>query len=425
LAGDPEDYPQRFIEGCGAAGIEVSEIDVATAIAREPLLNPQARRVFEVPDATIEPFRLVAANVQSATEHGAQVWTNAEVVGFRIRAGRILAVDVKDTRDGHRLTVETGGVVSASGAWAGRVARLAGIDLAVAPGWGVMVIVNERLTRSVVNRCRMPSDGDILLPVGTVSIAGTTSRTMESPDGFEISRDEVMSVINASSQMVPALMHARVLRVYAGARPLYDPSQERGASRSLSRAHTVLDHAPAGVDNFVSIVGGKLTTYRLMAEQTADAICRKLGNQAPCRTGDEPLPGAEPGRHYSLGGRLSVNEVQRGGADADLVCECELINLRAVDACIAGTPGIRLDGMLRALRLGMGPCQGAFCSLRAAGALARARLADGEPALQPLKDFLEERFRGNRPILWGDQARQVAVNEIIYREVLNLDHAAT
>jgi glycerol-3-phosphate dehydrogenase len=269
----------------------------------------------------------------------------------------------------------------------------------------------------------MPSDGDIILPVGTVSIAGTTSRTMESPDGFEISRDEVLKVLRASSEMVPGMMRARVLRVYAGARPLYDPSQERGASRALSRAHTVLDHTAAGVENFVSIVGGKLTTYRLMAEQTADAICSKLGNDAVCHTRDQPLPGAESGHHYSLGGRLAVNESQRGGADADLVCECELVNMRAVEACIAGTPGIRLDGMLRALRLGMGPCQGAFCSLRAAGVLARTGAADGEPALQPLKDFLEERFKGNRPILWGDQARQLAINEIIYREVLNLDHA--
>jgi len=85
-----------------------------------------------------------------------------------------------------------------------------------------------------------------------------------------------------------------------------------------------------------------------------------------------------------------------------------------------GRPAI--DDMLRALRLGMGPCQGAFCTLRAAGILEEMRPV-GASALQPARDFLEERMRGDRPILWGDQARQLGLNELIYRDVFDLDHA--
>jgi glycerol-3-phosphate dehydrogenase len=210
--------------------------------------------------------------------------------------------------------------------------------------------------------------------------------------------------------------------VFAGARPLYDPRHGEGESRSLSRSHTVLDHAGDGVENFVSIVGGKLTTYRLMAEHTADVICRKLGVDAPCRTAEEPLPETRArGRHYSIGERLSQREEEAGGADADLVCECELVGREMVTGFVERHGRRPIDDLLRALRLGMGPCQGAFCTLRAAGIMEAMRPA-GTAALQPVRDFLDERMKGDRPILWGDQARQFGLGELIHREVLDLDH---
>jgi glycerol-3-phosphate dehydrogenase len=70
----------------------------------------------------------------------------------------------------------------------------------------------------------------------------------------------------------------------------------------------------------------------------------------------------------------------------------------------------------------MGPCQGAFCTLRAAGILERMR-PSGVAALNPVRHFLDERMKGDRPIMWGDGARQFRLNEIIYRDVLALDHA--
>jgi len=421
LDGDPEDYPEQFLAGCQRAGIPVEEVPVSQS--REPLLGPRLRRAFAVPDATIQPFDLAAANVRSAEAYGAVVHRYRRLVGVATRAGRVCEVEVEDVRSGERERIETSLLVSAAGAWASQVAALVGVELRVTPGWGIMLVLSQRLCRAVVNRCRPPSDGDIVVPVGTVCIAGTTSRTEDTLDRYEISRQEVDLVLEAAAEMIPAVREARVLRVYAGARPLYDPGADRAASRALTRAHTVVDHAPDGVEGFVSVVGGKLTTYRLMAEDAADLACRKLGVDAPCRTAEEPLPGSEPGRHYWLGARLEANERDREGADADLVCECELVTREGLEEFLASSPDADLEDLLRALRLGMGPCQGAFCSLRAAGLLQRLRPRAGLEALVPLVAFLEERAKGNRPVLWDDQARQHRLNEIIYREVLALDHA--
>lgn len=422
LRGDPEDYPPRFLEGCRRAGIEVEEITVEKAHRREPLLSDAVERAFWVPDATIDPWALVAANAASAMEHGAEVRRYTRLAGAELRAGRVLAVELVGVRSGERERVEVGLLASAAGHWAGRIAAMLGVELKMAPGWGAMVVMNQRLSQAVVNRCRLPGDGDIVVPVGPVSILGTTSHTLDLLEGYEVTQEEVRHVMKEAARLVPSVLDGRPLRVYAGARPLYDPGHDPAASRSLTRSHTVLDHGHQGVDNFVSIVGGKLTTYRLMAEDAADLICRKLGVSVPCRTAEEPLPAARRQfRHFVLGDRLTEREMRLQGADADLVCECELVSSEAVRSCIRELGLPSLHDMLRALRLGMGPCQGGFCTLRAAGLL--AELTPGLDPLAPARDFLEERFRGQRPLMWGDQVRQFRLNEIVHREVLALDHA--
>jgi glycerol-3-phosphate dehydrogenase len=422
LDGDPDDYPPRFLDGCRKAGIEVEEIPAGEARRREPLLSDRLGRAFAVPDATIEPWGLVADNAASAVEHGAGIRPYTRLVGLGVERGRVRWADLEDVRSGERERVEVNFLASAAGYWAGRVAALAGVKLQMAPGWGTMVVMNQRLSSCVVNRCRPPGDGDILVPVGPVSILGTTDTTLDT-DTYEVTPREVRFIVSEGAAMIPAAAERRVLRVFAGARPLYDPAHGAGGSRTLSRSHTVLDHGPDGVENFVSIVGGKLTTYRLMAEHAADAICARLGVEEPCRTAEEALPEAkEHPRHYSVGDRLTERELKAEGADADLVCECELVTrdmVREFVDSFAGRP--RIDDMLRGLRLGMGPCQGGFCTLRAAGILERM-LPSGDDALAPVRDFMDERLKGDRPIMWGDQARQFRLNEIIYRDVLALDH---
>lgn len=425
LRGDEEDYPGRFLAGCAAAGIETEEVDAAAERRREPLLTDALARAFRVPDAAVNSFELAASNARAARGMGAAIHPYHRLLGVHVEAGRVTGIEVEDVFAGERQRVEVDLIANATGAWAGGVARLAGVELDVTPGWGVMVVMNQRLCRQVVNRCRPPGDGDIVVPVGTVCIAGTTDRTVDVLEDYEIGRDEVLEVLRPSAELIPAVRTERVLRVFAGARPLYDPARDRSESRTLTRTHTVLDHAQDGVEGFVSIVGGKLTTYRLMAEETADVLCAKRGVRAPCRTAEEPLPEPEPPRRWQLGVRLEANEEEREGADADLVCECELVSRTTCERFLGERPDADLEDMLRGLRLGMGPCQGGFCSLRAAALLRTARDAQGAAALGPLSEFLEERFRGSRPILWGDAARQSRLNEIIYREVFALDHAPT
>ncbi|MBW7886517.1 MAG: (2Fe-2S)-binding protein, partial [Caldilineaceae bacterium] len=271
---------------------------------------------------------------------------------------------------------------------------------------------------------------------------------------------EVQLMLEEGEKLVPGISRARVLRAWAGVRPLYQEGFA-GDSRDATRALALLDHQQRdGVAGFLTITGGKWTTFRLMAETTMNKACEQLGVERPCRTAGTQVPGIDQG-HYWLGHRL--HEVEEHRLQGELVCECELVTRTMLEQAAVQNPTVTLDDLRRDVRLGMGPCQGGFCTYRAAGILHEMQLmARGETAaashdqsespwevaymqspahhaanLPPkpapqrppqsnpnllLRDFLQERWRGLTPILWGQQLKQERLDELIYLGIMNADH---
>jgi glycerol-3-phosphate dehydrogenase len=431
LPDDDQSYAERFAAGCAEAGIPTEELPAARARQREPLLSRDVVMAYAVPDGGIDSWALLRSMVADAEAHGARVLARHPVVGFERRDGRLTAVRVHDRTAGEDKLIGCEWVVNATGAWAGEVGRLAGVPIHMIPGKGVMVVMAGRYVRGVVNALRKPADGDIIVPQHEVAILGTTSVEVQSPDDIRVDLADVDKMVDMCAQMVPSIGTGRVLRAFAGSRPLYrpepaaaDPSAgpgpEVGDTRAVSRTFTVLDHATRdGLENMLSIVGGKLTTCRQMAEALVDKLAASMGVTTPCTTATEPLPGADHGNH-----RLAapLARVEREVAYGELLCECELVTTAQVREAVAA--GVEeLEDLRRRLRVGFGPCQGAFCVWRAAGVLCEER-GDAEPAGHPLTGlarFLEERWRGQHATIWGDQARQLLLNQAIYRGIFALE----
>jgi glycerol-3-phosphate dehydrogenase len=107
----------------------------------------------------------------------------------------------------------------------------------------------------------------------------------------------------------------------------------------------------------------------------------------------------------------------------DIVCECELVSRDQVENAI-NSLGIQYIGDIQhRTRLGMGPCQGGFCTYRALGIMQETGRLSPDESIQILKEFLQRRFRGIRPALWGDQLREEQLVESIYLGILNMGHA--
>lgn len=324
LPGDDTDYFERLHDACESIGIDVSVEAGDRAREAVPELTAEAERVLSVPDAVIYPSRLVAATAESARQHGAAIHTHAPVTDLHVaeREGedgdaeaRVTGATIGGNLDER---VDAAYVVNATGAWAGELATMADLDVAMRPTRGVMVAVESPGLDTVLNRCRAPSDGDIVVPHEFQAILGTTSVAVDDPDEYPKADWEIERTIEECAAMVPDVRDREPIRTYWGVRPLYEPDEaERAAGggdeRGISRGFALLDHRDRDdVDGMVTIVGGKLTTHRLMAEAVTDLVGERLDAGGNCTTASEQLAASDdPEQLDSLVGRYDA------GAPAD------------------------------------------------------------------------------------------------------------
>ena len=312
LSDDDAEYFAEKRAACESVGIPTEELDPAAARELVPDLASDVERAIRVPDAVIYPSRLVAANALDAENHGATVRPNAPLESLTVRDGRITEAEVGGTVDDVvRPTV----VVNAAGAWAGKVAAMAGLDVNMQPTRGVMVSVEYDGLGPVLNRCRDPDDGDIIVPHESEAVLGTTSVPVNDPDDYEMARWEIETSIEECAAMLPPVADSSIVREWWGLRPLYAPDADERGGRGISRGFFRIDHASDGVENAVSVVGGKLTTYRLMAESTADLVCDRLGVDGECETAEHELPRVDDPDRLDE----AVDDYGRGPTDADVV----------------------------------------------------------------------------------------------------------
>ncbi len=423
---DDPDYGDKFLAGCKRAGIPVEEVPVGSMLRQEPYLNPRILRCFRVPDGSADSFLATDMNASSARQYGAQILSYNILEKFLIANNQIRGAVCRSLIDNEESTIEADFIINATGAWAGQIAKLAGLSVRVIPGKGSMLAINHRIVNTVINRCKPPSDGDILVPAHTVAVMGTTDVPVKDPDHFAIEPWEVHLMLEEGDKIIPGFSQMRILRAWAGVRPLY---QEKGVSdtRDISRAFVLLDHETRdGLFGLITITCGKWTTYRKMAESAVDLVCLKLNIKRNCRTHLEPLPDprtkrsftSRPGSPY----RSRLAEVEENRLQGSLICECELTTEDEITHSILENSAKSIDDIRRETRMGMGPCQGGFCTYRAAGLLHKLRPVSVDSTNLALRDFLDERWKGLLPILWGQQLRQERLDQLIYLSILNADH---
>ena len=312
----PEDDAAYFDEkraACEEIGIETRLLDGEEARAHVPDLAADVERAMWVPDGVVYPSRLCAANAADAEAHGAAVHPHAPLESLVVEEGQVIEAAIGGEVG---ASVEPEYLVNATGAWAGTVASMAGVELEMAPSRGVMISVAYDDLRPVLNRCRTPADGDIVVPHPGEAVLGTTSVPVSNPDTYEKADWEIEASVRECAAMLPPVADAPTIRTWWGVRPLYAPDERTSRRRGISRGFFTLDHAADGVGNFTSIVGGKLTTYRKMAAAVSDHVCDWLGVDKASETARRPLPGADdPGRLDEL---VAAYDGQ-GPTDADVL----------------------------------------------------------------------------------------------------------
>ncbi len=251
-------------------------------------------------DAQSDDARLVVATARSAFEHGATILTWAGVTELLSDGGRVSGAVVRCSETRASVRINAAVVVNATGPWCDRIRRFEDSRrkplLRLTKGVHVMV-PRDRLGNNEAVTLTSPIDGRVMfaLPWGKWTYIGTTDTdTQESPDDVAASPDDVRYLLRSANAHFPnaRLSEEDVVASWAGLRPLIDDGE--GGASAVSREHIISE----GNGGMITIAGGKLTTYRLMAAQVVNLVVRKLPLRNPPLPADagtdvECLPGGE------------------------------------------------------------------------------------------------------------------------------------
>jgi glycerol-3-phosphate dehydrogenase len=234
-------YKTPFLENCSAWGIPIREITPEQARAIEPALNPELKLAVQVPDATMDAWRLPLQFLATAKANGADIHHFSEVIDIHQKAGIVTGVQILDHKTLKTYDLQGDMVVNATGAWSGKISAMVDINVPIQPAPGVMVAVNARLTHMVINRLQPAGQGDIVVPQRGLSIIGTSFWLTDDPDVLELPRDHIQKMVGMGAELVPAVQHTPIHSAWLAVRPLLGNTDANHA-QMISRTFDCYDH---------------------------------------------------------------------------------------------------------------------------------------------------------------------------------------
>jgi glycerol-3-phosphate dehydrogenase len=270
-------------------------ISIQETLRRAPKLRRRGlKKALLYYDAQTNDAQLTVTVLRTAAQFGAVVTNYTQVTGFTRANGKLTGAVVSDVLTNQELTVSARHIINATGVFAEQVAALTGDEskATVEPSKGIHLVVDRERLRITDTAVVLPEteDGRILyiIPWSARAVIGTTDTGSGNLDDPQANPDDIAYLMKHVNQYLEVnLTNEDILSVYAGYRPLVKSRGARAAE--LSRTHVVLQE----VNGMVTIVGGKLTTYRRMAQDTVDVLAKRDG-----------MPISHPTRNLLLTGAI-------------------------------------------------------------------------------------------------------------------------
>ena len=343
------------------------------------------------------PERLCLENIIDAREHGAVTFNYAEVTGALRIGDSIQGVRVRDLLSNDKAEVEVKSriVINASGAWFDGVAGIltSPESQQIRTTKGVHITCPPVTNHAIVVFSSIDGRLMFVIPWLGYSWIGTTDTDFkDDPATVQANTEDVDYTLRSVKEYFPTLESERIYFSNAGVRALV---KEKGSESSVSRMHRIADGATSGASNLISVLGGKITGYRAIAEEATDAVCAKLNVKASCQTAVTPLPGTRGDRSirdsanattagmpqeavahlFNLYGNRATEVINLAAESQDLY---ELLSPHAADIAAQIVFAAReeqcmrlVDFLLRRTLLGFSEDQGQSAAARAASLLAQ------------------------------------------------------
>jgi glycerol-3-phosphate dehydrogenase len=272
FVGFKNEYTERALDAAKDIGVHFKVINPKNAFRENPLLNPKIDIVIETEDRNINATEFCKLNCESAIKRNGVLLEHTSVKDIKKEN-----VDEYVIFTNHGKIV-TKYIVNATGAWANQIANKLGITLPLLYNQGT-IIIQKSLSPRGLQHFRQPGDGDAYIVHNEFTWIGTTSTTINSPEEAKPEPWAERYLKDEFSVILPGVINEKTISTLVGIRPLLKTSNIVDG-RGQSRDFRIIENP----ENLFHIIGGKLTTARLMAEKISDKICKKQGIKSKCTT---------------------------------------------------------------------------------------------------------------------------------------------
>ncbi len=259
------------------------------------LVTDRLKEGFMYYDGQTNDVRLTMALLRTAATYGAAIANYAEVTSFVSEDGKVCGAKVCDHISEQELTIHARYVVNATGIFSEMVEALTGAapQAKIEPSKGVHLVFSRETLKLGKHAIVLPETDDkrilFIVPWESRAVFGTTDTGTGDLDHPTVSHNDIAYLLEHLNRYLSVnVTEADIISTYAGYRPLVKPNSAGQSTARLSRSHSVLQ-SPTGL---VTIVGGKLTTYRRMAQDTLDVLSKRDGVKPVHPTENLPLQGS-------------------------------------------------------------------------------------------------------------------------------------
>jgi glycerol-3-phosphate dehydrogenase len=276
FVGFKNEYTTKALKSAKNLGIEFREKDLESVKGEIPVLSKDIDIAIETEDKNLDAVQFCSLNCLSAKAEGGVLSDNTEI--HKINRGN-KSFELLTEKE----TISTKFIINTTGAWVNSIANKVKVNLPVEYFQGT-IIIKKTLSARGIQYFHEPSDADAYIVHGNEAWLGTTSVKIKNPCEIKPEPSVEEYLIKKFRIIIPTLSQDQVIRKFVGIRALCNNNDDENG-RGLTRDFKIIEN-PQG---FFHIIGGKLTTARLMAEKMSDLICEESGAKVPCKTHLEAL----------------------------------------------------------------------------------------------------------------------------------------
>ncbi len=299
-------YDKAWLEDQDRQVPSFSLLSRRRVLEKEPGINPDGLTggVIYYDCQMHSPERVQLEMIMAGARCGAQVANYAEVTALLTAGKRVVGAKVRDTLSGDEYDISAAVVVNVAGPWADFVSEMAlgGQKKNLIRSQGIHLIFRQVVHEHAIVMQTLTKRHFFLIPFRGMTLAGTTDKHFEGhPDEYGVTKAAAADFLREINEVFPSaqLSMDDVTWTYGGLRPIVDEETDVEVEvYKASRKYEIFDHASEdNLDGFVTVIGGKYTTSRNLAQTLIDLVERKIGRKpTACRTAWTPLPGGDIGR---------------------------------------------------------------------------------------------------------------------------------